>query len=185
LKTGSQMEIEIKLRLTSAAEGRRRLRKAGFRITGRRVFEQNVIFDTPRLTLRRRGLLLRLRTTTGRASLVTFKGPAQRGKHKARKEIEFEIGDAGAFAQVVDALGYRPSFRYEKFRTEFRETGVRPAGLALLDETPVGTFLELEGSPRWIDGTARALGFSETEYITATYAELHRAARSGRRDMVF
>ena len=54
-------EIEIKLRLTGLAEGRRRLREAGFRVVRRRVFEQNVILDTPGHALRRRGLLLRLR----------------------------------------------------------------------------------------------------------------------------
>ncbi len=28
-------------------------------------------------------------------------------------------------------------------------------GKVLLDETPIGNFLEIEGSPRWIDGAAR------------------------------
>jgi adenylate cyclase class 2 len=178
----AKREIEIKLRLTDAAEGRRRLRQAGFRVARRRVLEQNVIFDTPELTLRRRGLVLRLRTS-GARSLVTFKGPSERGKHKIRTEIEFELDGPAAFGQILEALGYRPSFRYEKYRAEYvDETG---AGRAMLDETPVGTFLELEGPARWIDRTARRLGFGEADYITATYAELHRSAASGRRDMLF
>lgn len=182
--SGSKKEVEIKLCLGSVAEGRLRLRKAGFRVARRRVLEQNVVFDTPGQALRRRGVALRLRTS-GARSLVTFKGPAERGKHKIRKEIEFELprGGGPGLIQVLEALGYRPAFRYEKYRTEFvLATG---AGRAMLDETPVGIFMELEGSPRWIDRTARCLGFHEADYITASYAELHRSAGAGPRDMLF
>lgn len=189
MKPGSKREVEIKLRLADAAEGRRRLRQAGFRVARRRVFERNVIFDTSGQTLRRRGLLLRLRTA-GAQSLVTFKGPAEPGKHKIRREIESELRGPEAFAEILECLGYQPAFRYEKYRTEYVEhsrTGLRPvgAGRAMLDETPVGTFLELEGPPRWIDHTARRLGFSEADYITASYAELHRDSAPARRDMLF
>jgi len=181
--SGSKKEVEIKLRLTDAAEGRRRLREAGFRVARRRVFERNVIFDTPSQSLRGRGHLLRLRTA-GTRSLVTFKGPAELGKHKIRKEIEFEIEAGAPLAQILEALGYHPVFRYEKYRTEYVQAA-GAAGLAMLDETPVGTFLELEGPPRWIDRTARLLGFPESAYITASYAELHAAAANGHRDMLF
>ena len=179
------MEVEIKLRLASVAEGRLRLRTAGFRVAKRRVLEQNVIFDVQESTLRRRGVVLRLRTS-GARSLVTFKGPAERGKYKIRQEIEFEIerGDGPGFTQVLEALGYRPAFRYEKYRTEYALPSGDP-GEAMLDETPAGVFLELEGPPRWIDRTARRLGFREADYITASYAELHRSAASGQRDMLF
>ena len=40
-------------------------------------------------------------------------------------------------------------------------------------ETPIGVFLELEGAGRWIDRTAKTLGFSRRDYITAGYAALH------------
>jgi adenylate cyclase class 2 len=183
MEPGPKTEVEIKLRVTDADDGRLRLRKAGFRLAKHRVFEKNVVFDTPGSTLRRRGLLLRLRSS-GRRSLVTFKGASTPGKHKTRKEIEFELKDGEAFAVVLEALGFQPSFLYEKYRREYVEKGAA-TGRAMLDETPVGTFLELEGPPGWIDRTARRLGFRESDYITATYAELHRSARTGRRDMVF
>ena len=179
------MEVEIKLRLGSVAEGRRRLRLAGFKVAKRRVLEQNVIFDTPGRALRRRGVVLRLRSS-GARSLVTFKGPAERGKHKIRQEIEFDLVSGGGpgFTLVLEALDYRPAFRFVKYRSEYvPPTGA--AGRAMLDETPVGVFLELEGPPRWIDRTARLLGFREADYITASYAELHRSAGGGLRDMLF
>ena len=45
--------------------------------------------------------------------------------------------------------------------------------MATLDETPVGLYLELEGQPRWIDRTARQMGFKEEDYITRSYARLY------------
>jgi adenylate cyclase class 2 len=175
-------EIEIKLPLSGAADGRRRLRQAGFRVARRRVFESNVLFDTPERSLRARGLLVRLRTA-GTRTVLTFKGRAVPGKHKIREEIETELNGGPALAEILQRLGYRPSFRYEKYRTEYAQ----PDGpeRAMLDETPVGVFLELEGPPRWIDRMARRLGFTEAGYITASYAELHRQSSPRRRDMLF
>jgi adenylate cyclase class 2 len=43
----------------------------------------------------------------------------------------------------------------------------------MLDETPVGVYLELEGTPHWIDRTARRLGFQENQYITDSYARIY------------
>ena len=69
------------------------------------------------------------------------------------------------------------AFRYEKFRTEFQRRGSK--GIATLDETPIGTYLELEGDPQWIDRMARTLGYEEKDYITASYARLFlRVARA-------
>jgi adenylate cyclase class 2 len=62
-------------------------------------------------------------------------------------------------------------FRYEKYRTEFAR-GSEP-GLVTLDETPVGNFMELEGPARWIDHTAKVLGFSRDAYITDSYGKLY------------
>jgi adenylate cyclase class 2 len=88
---------------------------------------------------------------------------------------------------IIERLGLGPVFRYEKYRTEYRQPG--RAGIAMLDETPVGVYLELEGTPHWIDRAARKLGFADKDYITASYARLylewcewHRVRPS---DMVF
>jgi len=163
-------ETEIKLAVPDAASALRLLRSAGFRVSRRRVFEGNTMFDTPDRSLRSAGLLLRVRQA-GRYATVTYKGQANAGKHKSREELEFGISDAGAAAQVLGRLGFEPAFRYEKYRTEFRLPHSR--GQATLDETPVGVYVELEGTPRWIDRTARALGFSESDYITASYGRLY------------
>jgi adenylate cyclase class 2 len=167
---GGTQEIEIKLAVTDAATARRLLRGAGFRVSRRRVFEANTVFDTAGRSLRQASLLLRVRETAG-ADSFTFKGPPVAAKHKTREELEIAVSSAATCGTILERLGYRPTFRYEKYRTEFRLPGT--SGMATLDETPIGVYMELEGSPRWIDREARRLGFSERDYITASYGRLY------------
>jgi adenylate cyclase class 2 len=166
----SPTETEIKLGVPSVREARRRLRVAGFTISRRRVFENNIIFDTPQLTLRNSNRLLRLRQA-GRITTVTYKGAPTVSRHKSREELELTASSAATMDAIFERLGFRPMFRYEKYRTEYRQK--RGKGMATLDETPVGLYLELEGSPGWIDRTARQMGFGEPDYITASYARLY------------
>jgi adenylate cyclase class 2 len=179
-------ETEIKLAVESAQAARRLLRAVGFTVSRRRVFESNVIFDTPKLALRQAAALLRVRKAGG-VSTITYKGRPAVARHKTREELELEIADAATMSSIIERLGLSPVFRYEKYRTEYRQS--RGAGMAMLDETPVGVYVELEGSPRWIDRTARQLGFSERDYIVCSYARLYlewcRRKRVKPADMVF
>ncbi len=156
---GSNRETEIKLRLDDPASAKRQLRKLGFSIARRRVLEINTVFDTP------------LRQAGSRRTL-TFKGPPVASRYKSREEIESAFTDDKAMRLILERLGYKPVFRYEKYRTEYTRPG--QAGAVMLDETPIGDYLELEGSPRWIERTARALGRSPAEFITASYGTLNR-----------
>ena len=165
------MEIEIKLRLADGlAPIRRKLRECGFRIVERRMLEDNLLLDTRDSSLATQGKLLRVRRV-GRHHVLTYKGPAQPGRHKRRPEIETSIEDGGALQQILELVGFRPAFRYEKFRTEYAQPS--GAGKVMLDETPIGNFLEIEGAARWIDQTARRLGFAHSDYITASYGRLY------------
>jgi adenylate cyclase class 2 len=146
------------------------------------VFEQNLVLDDARGSLKSSGLLLRVRTSgRGRqvaGALCTFKGPAKETPthHKQRVEREFMAADADECLAVFAGIGYHPAFRYEKYRTVFTrrsrkgEAGKR--GHVTLDETPIGVFMELEGPALWIDRTAVELGFSRDAYITMSYPRL-------------
>jgi adenylate cyclase, class 2 len=179
-------ETEIKLAMENADAARRLLSRAGFRVSSRRAFEANMVFDTADGALRCGGKLLRLRESAGRVT-ITFKGPPEAGPHKSREELETEAANAGACRAIFERLGFRPMFRYEKYRAEYRQPGV--GGVATVDETPIGTYVELEGNARWIDRTAKTLGFSAEQYITASYGTLYlewcgrRGVKAG--DMVF
>lgn len=149
---------------------RNALRRLGFALE-KRQRERDTLFDTPDLSLRQSRRLLRLRHAAGHW-LLTFKGPPEPdARYKARTETELEIGDGGRFQSVLAELGYRPVFIYEKVRSNYRQANSK--GVASLDRTPIGMFLELEGSRAWIDRTAAALGFSLADYITLSYAALY------------
>jgi len=179
-------EIEIKLAVPDAPTARSKLRSVGFAVVRRRVFETNVVFDTPGLALRRTARLLRLRQA-GRIATLTYKGQPEVARHKSREEVESEVSDRDALGTVLERLGFLPVFRYDKYRTEYRQGG--RGGVAMLDETPIGVFIELEGTPAWIDRSARRLGFSEADYITSSYGRLYlewcRRQHRKAADMVF
>jgi adenylate cyclase, class 2 len=189
-------EIEIKLRVNDREDLVRRLDEIGAK-PGERRFEQNTLYDTSEGLLRGAGRLLRLRlerTDGGQVhALLTSKAPApaKRGRtksasrHKEKLEREVDIRDPRRVDQLFRAMGLNPSFRYEKYRTRFE---LRQLHLDL-DDTPVGTFLELEGNAQAIDRAAKTLGYSHTDYIRGTYWDLFNADRrrrgSNKKNMLF
>ena len=114
--------------------------------------------------------MLRVREA-GPLGILTYKGTEVAGKYKDREELEVEVSDPRRLTEMLAHLDFIPTFRYEKFRTEYRRPG--EAGVATLDETPIGVYLELEGAPGWIDRSARRLGFAESDYSTASYGGLY------------
>ena len=76
-------------------------------------------------------------------------------------------------------------FRYEKYREEYAAEDVTIA----LDETPVGTFVEIEGGEQGIAAMAVALGRSSADYIVDSYRSLFLQHRDANglcgHDMVF
>ncbi len=160
----------------------RRLLAASGAVLHRRVFEQNATFDTAAAELRQLGRLLRLRIETPVTerrkctgpsnALLTGKSPtsakphaAGRSKYKERIEREVSVRNATQFPAALAALGFRPGFRYEKYRTSYRLGRLHIE----LDETPAGTFLELEGTPQDIDRVSRRLGFGPNDRLLTTY----------------
>jgi adenylate cyclase, class 2 len=163
----SHKEVEIKFRVDNLRALARPLRAAGFRQITPRTHEMNILYDLPGQPLRRRGELLRLRRY-GKQWLLTHKAKGAAGRHKAREETETKISDGKKMDAILRALGFEPSFRYEKFRAEWDDG----KGHVVTDETPIGKFGEIEGPPRWIDATARRLGIHRSDYITENYAGL-------------
>ena len=166
-------ETEVKIRLDSASQMRERLHAAGFAISAARIFEGNTLYDTEASGLASEGMLLRLRQA-GDHAVITWKGRGAAGAYKSRPELETTIGSAEVMHQILTQLGYRRTFRYEKYRTEFTQ-GNEAAGVVTVDEAPIGDFLELEGPGAWIDETAGMLGFSRADYVLDSYGRLYIA----------
>jgi len=211
-------EIEIKLKISDPNSLRAGLKRLGARLVGKgtgRVHEWNLIFDTPDGSLAKQGQLLRIRTETPeRNSKKTSKAPVQRilltfkrpvaasaatsgsaqdnHRHKVREEFELQVTDGDVLARIFEGLGMQGWFRYEKYRTTFRLPAAARWAEGLLievDETPIGTYVELEGPPAAIDRAAQELGFTSRDYIVMNYLSLYveDCRRQGKepKDMVF
>src|SRR3954454_12081546 len=160
-------EVEIKFAVPDLKEIRRKLKSLKFREVTPRTPEMNTLYDRPSRPLRQRGEVLRIRKF-GDGWKLTHKAKGKDGRHKTRKETETKIEDGRRLEEVFAAIGFKPAFRYQKFRSEWTDG----TGHVVLDETPVGMFGEIEGPPRWIDRVAKTLGVRREQYITKSYAEL-------------
>jgi len=180
----SNREIEIKFQVADLRALAGKLLAAGFRIVTRRTHEINTLYDLPGQVLRNRHELLRLRQY-GSEWTITHKAGKRAGRHSSRQELETGVSDGKQMDLILRALGYAPSFRYEKFRAEWTDG----KGHVVVDETPIGNFCEIEGAPRWIDRTAHKLSVNSADYITKNYAGLFLdwkgRTRSNAKEMTF
>ena len=167
MASDKEKEVEVKFRVAEVRRLAPKLREAGFQIETARTHERNTLYDLSGGVLQARKELLRLRKY-GEEWTLTHKSGGKIGRHSSRRELETSVGDGKKMDLILRALGYAPSFRYEKFRAEWTDG----KGQGVVDETPIGNFCEIEGPPRWIDATAKKLGVSEADYITKNYAGL-------------
>lgn len=161
------LEREIKLRFESPEAARVAVLRIGAAPLRARRLQEDCLLDTSEGLLGRKQSTLRVRRESGR-TLLTFKGPMLPSRMKLREEIETAVGDATIVLRILEELGFRIWFRYEKYREEFALEDVNVA----LDETPVGTFIELEGTDRGIAAAAAALGRGPDEFVLDSYRGL-------------
>lgn len=191
-------EIEVKLRIGDRRGFLRQLARLKARLTRARVHEMNTLYDTSDGQLARHEQMLRLRVESAarggpragqrrklakdrprsrNSAVLTLKGPVNGAetskpkRYKIREEHELRVSNPEEMPKIFEALGLRPWFRYEKFRSTFRLPGMTRLKLTL-DETPIGLFVELEGERGEIDHAARMLGFGRSDYINASYGAL-------------
>ena len=184
MSTTSSIEREIKLRYDSVESARAAILATGATpLLGRRL-QEDALLDTADESLRRRRCVLRVRLENSKSRL-TFKGPVQPSIMKLRDEFETIVGDGVILLRVFEELGYHVWFRYEKYREEFAHEEV----IVAIDETPVGVFVEIEGSEGGIATMARALGRRPDDYVLDSYRGLYLKHRDEYRltgtDMLF
>ena len=166
-------EIEVKLPAADLAEVRRRLEELGATLEKERHDESNDLFDDASGSLAGAGRALRLRRAQGRG-ILTFKGAAKFTQGvKSREERETAVGEPGEMEAILERLGFRRKFRYEKRREEWRFSDCDVA----LDETPIGNFVEIEGDPAAIRKAVAALALDFASAIPYSYAGLYARKR--------
>ena len=178
------IEREIKLRFESARAARDAVATVRATPLRERRLQDDRLFDWPDGRLAQARQLLRVRQELGAATL-TFKGAPQSDTMKVREEIETTAGDAASLLAMLDRLGLQVWFRYQKYRQEYTSGNV----VLAVDETPVGTFAELEGDEQGIMALASAMGREQSDYILDSYRGLFLKEREaqglGMVDMVF
>lgn len=133
-------ETEAKFYLNDLPALEKKLIALGAERIQPRVHEINLRFDTPGNKLTQAHQVLRLRKD--KKSHLTFKGPARLDDRAVvRQEIEFEVSNFEAAKRFLEALNYRVSVSYEKYRTTYQLDIVE----VVLDEMPYGNFVEIEG----------------------------------------
>jgi adenylate cyclase class 2 len=164
----SEQEIEVKFLIRDLTLLAGRLVALGAVLTAARVYEENLRFDTLDGALTRERRVLRLRMDAG--AVMTYKGPAQLGNEvSSRQEIEFSVSDFGAARRLLEALGYRVSVMYEKYRTTYTLGDL----VVVLDEMPFGSFIEIEGpDAESIRAAGGMLGLDWEARSTASYLGL-------------
>jgi adenylate cyclase class 2 len=169
-------EIELKLPVPDPAVFQSRLLDLGFHIDTPRTFEHNTLYDTPERDLRARTEILRIRQY-GNTYTVTHKGLADphsapdSSRYKVRIETETTVADGPTLAAIFEHLGYSAAFVYEKYRTEWSHDA-DPSAHVVVDETPIGTYAELEGPPDWIERTLTQLSIDPATCLTDSYGKL-------------
>jgi adenylate cyclase class 2 len=163
-------EIELKFSVDSVSSLRAAAAAAGFRLKTERSFESNTLYDTTDRQLRERKQILRLRQYAGHCVLTHKRKAAgiEDIRYKMRVESESVVEDGAALAEIFAQLGYGPVFRYEKYRTEW-DSG---DGHLVLDETPIGVWAELEGTPAWIDEMLERLAVASERCSTESYGRM-------------
>jgi adenylate cyclase class 2 len=167
----SAVETEVKFRVENIGDLEARLLSLGFHIVTPRTFEHNTLYDTPDRKLRPRQSILRIRKY-GERWLLTHKclppDHDPNARHKRRIETETEVTDGEALDVIFTQLGFQPTFVYEKWRAEYADV----VGHCVLDETPIGSFAELEGPDEWIDLVSAQLGLDPSMLMTLSYGRL-------------
>jgi adenylate cyclase class 2 len=172
------MEIEVKFALRDRADLVRRLHELGGTRLYPETFEDNIVLDR-RGELRTKGSLLRVRKF-GKYSIATYKGPMSiEGGVKSREEVQTGVESFELAIQLFDSLGYKPVFRYQKFREVWRVKEVE----VVLDRTPIGDYFEIEGAIEVIRDIAAQLDMNMEQAIRQTYLDLYRQARRTRPDL--
>jgi adenylate cyclase, class 2 len=169
------VETEVKIQLANLDDFKASLLLLSPRMLSERHFEDNFVLDYPEGILRSRACLLRVRKTEG-IKTVTFKGPPQSSAlFKSREEDETIVASADVMLRIFEQLGMKVWFRYQKYREEYAipvKRGTAGALKIALDATPIGNYVELEGSEEGIREVAAQLGFNESQFLRDSYYAL-------------
>lgn len=161
-------EIEAKIKVADLEAVRTRLLQLGAVDEGV-SFERNWVLDNETNSLRSGGVLLRVRSHGDVGGILTVKRKAEGGAFKTREEVESMVDSTDDLLQQLEMVGFTIRWIYEKRR----RTMVWHDCVLALDELPeIGSYIEIEGSPKHIREVIAQLGLSPDDHIDDNYLGL-------------
>ena len=168
------VEVEVKIRVDDFESLTKSLLANGAKLSAERVYERNVRYEDATNSLSPDKRVLRLRQDT-RARL-TYKEPHSTGGDgvTARTELEVTVSDFDTADLLLAKLGFHSAWVYEKYRTSYELLGCE----VVLDELPIGKFVEVEGDSIGIEKVLSVLNLSESRRILESYSGLFFALKA-------
>ncbi|MEK6867501.1 MAG: class IV adenylate cyclase [Nanoarchaeota archaeon] len=173
-------ETEVKIKINNLDVIKAKILEMRAELFKKRVLQVDYAYDN-KGKLKKNGECLRIRDN----AILTYKGPKEKGsKMKIREEVEVIVDNGKYLAEILGKLGYEPTQKKEKYREYY----IFHLTQICIDETPLGNYLEIEGSKEGVFDVAKRLGFTQKNFITKSYntlweeyAEKHKI----KGDMVF
>jgi adenylate cyclase class 2 len=163
------IETEVKIRIENAEDFCLGLHSLNPAVLTARHLEDNNLLDFPDRRIASNRSLIRIRLVDGKHSF-TYKGPPRpEGIFKTREELETSVENGVILLQALERIGLGVAFRYQKYRREFLIGEVHVA----VDETPIGNYVELEGSEQGIIDVADKLGIDKAQFLRSSYYSLY------------
>ncbi len=165
-------EVELKYEVNDFEEIREKLLLAGAGLLCDATEEQNTVYDLQNGSLKRTNTLLRLRKF-GEEIILTVKEPVSSGAMKIRKEHETLLSiSLEEAADMLQALNYKPVYRYEKTR-EMWSLG---SGVHIcLDSLYFGKFIEIEADTQLkVSSAFKILGLDISKGLRQSYKQLQK-----------
>jgi adenylate cyclase class 2 len=135
--------------------------------------EINWLYDSVDGRLQSGDMALRLREYAGRCILTLKEAAVFQGPVKQRTEHEVEVSDCEGLRSILERLGYTRSLRYEKDREIWQLRAVQ----VMLDHTPMGDFVEIEGAESQLGEVARSLDLELDRALRLSYPRLWQEHR--------
>jgi predicted adenylyl cyclase CyaB len=160
------LEVELKAVVTDLVAARKRLEKAGARLTyeGRLVDRR---YDIESRDLADRDEILRVRRYESGGSAKTYldwKGRTEtQGPYKIREEISTLVDDFAATEQILDKVGFIVTMEIDREIAQYQLDG---ATIRFETYPRMDVLVEVEGTPDAIEEAIEALGMARGEFTS-------------------
>lgn len=135
------IEVEVKAKINSFKEMRKRLEKLGA-VKTKDEFQEDIYFASPIVDFGKTDEALRIRTTDNNI-FITYKGPKLNDKAKTRKEVEMSIESAEKAADIFNEIGFREARTVRKNRQYYSYENFE---ISLDDVEGLDPYMEIEVS---------------------------------------